>query len=115
MLYVLGTGVVCQKPDYICLKRFRESYWKFYYSIKPHFGCTQNQHNNHQSKTKTSTIASGTCYVIISYSQVSHGVAELAETVGNTAANASEQLAAVAQKVDQLEEKKFPRRRNGLD
>ncbi|XP_026324137.1 uncharacterized protein LOC113233286 [Hyposmocoma kahamanoa] len=46
---------------------------------------------------------------------VSQGVAELAETVGNAAANASEQLAAVAEKVDQVEEKKFPRRRNGLD
>lgn len=50
-----------------------------------------------------------------SFSQVTKGVAELAETVGNAAANVSEQLAAVAQKVDQMEEKKFPRRRNGLD
>lgn len=54
-------------------------------------------------------------YYDMLFLQVSQGVAELAETVGNAAVNASEQLAAVVQKVDQVEEKKFPRRRNGLD
>lgn len=47
--------------------------------------------------------------------QVSHGIQELAETCGTAASNASEQLAGVAQKVEQVEEKMFPRRRNGLD
>ncbi|KAL0895449.1 hypothetical protein ABMA27_011570 [Loxostege sticticalis] len=46
---------------------------------------------------------------------VSHGIQELAETCGTAASNASEQLAGVAQKVEQVEEKMFPRRRNGLD
>ncbi|XP_041973872.1 uncharacterized protein LOC121729421 [Aricia agestis] len=46
---------------------------------------------------------------------VAQGIQELAETCGAAASNASEQLANVAKKVDQLEEKKFPKRRNGLD
>lgn len=40
---------------------------------------------------------------------------ELAETCGAAASDASEQLANVAQKVEQTEQKMFPRRRNGLD
>ena len=47
--------------------------------------------------------------------QVSHGIQQLAETCGSAAAESSEQLANVAQKVEQVEEKMFPRRRNGLD
>lgn len=47
--------------------------------------------------------------------QVSQGVQELAETCGAAASDASEQLANVAQKVEQTEQKMFPRRRNGLD
>ncbi|CAH3980714.1 uncharacterized protein LOC123714205 [Pieris brassicae] len=46
---------------------------------------------------------------------VSQGVHELAETCGAAASNASEQLANVAQKVEQVEQKMFPKRRNGLD
>ncbi|XP_049887895.1 uncharacterized protein LOC126382160 [Pectinophora gossypiella] len=46
---------------------------------------------------------------------VSQGVQELAETCGQAASNASEQLANVAQKVENAEEKMFPKRRNGLD
>ncbi|CAH1643245.1 unnamed protein product [Spodoptera littoralis] len=46
---------------------------------------------------------------------VSQGVQELAETCGAAASDASEQLANVAQKVEQTEQKMFPRRRNGLD
>ncbi|XP_068628944.1 uncharacterized protein DCTN3-p24 [Battus philenor] len=46
---------------------------------------------------------------------VSHGIQELAETCGTAASNASEQLAEVAQKVEQVETKLFPKRRNGLD
>lgn len=79
------------------------------YFIIPYFGCIQYHNTSVHCK-----FASSTCYDFL-YLQVSHGVAELAETVGNAAANASEQLAAVAEKVDQVEEKKFPRRRNGLD
>ncbi|GBP66842.1 hypothetical protein EVAR_98794_1 [Eumeta japonica] len=45
---------------------------------------------------------------------VSHGVQELAQTCGTAAAKASEQIAAVAAKVDQVEQK-LPKRRNGLD
>ncbi|XP_023934432.1 uncharacterized protein LOC112043318 [Bicyclus anynana] len=47
--------------------------------------------------------------------EVSHGIQELAETCGAAASDASEQLASVAQKVEQVEQKMFPRRRNGLD
>ncbi|CAB3245332.1 unnamed protein product [Arctia plantaginis] len=47
--------------------------------------------------------------------QVTHGVQELAETCGAAANEASQQLADVAQKVEQVEQKMFPRRRNGLD
>ncbi|CAH2099585.1 unnamed protein product [Euphydryas editha] len=46
---------------------------------------------------------------------VSHGIQELAETCGTAASAASEKLAVVAQKVEQVEEKMFPKRRNGLD
>ncbi|KAG6448023.1 uncharacterized protein LOC115442107 [Manduca sexta] len=46
---------------------------------------------------------------------VSHGIQQLAETCGTAALDASEQLAAVAQKVEQVEQKIFPKRRNGLD
>ncbi|XP_075981541.1 dynactin 3, p24 subunit [Anticarsia gemmatalis] len=47
--------------------------------------------------------------------EVSAGVQQLAETCGAAASDASEQLANVAQKVEQVEQKMFPRRRNGLD
>ena len=53
--------------------------------------------------------------MIYKYLQVSQGVQELAETCGAAASEASEQLANVAQKVEQAEQKLFPRRRNGLD
>ncbi|CAH2262272.1 uncharacterized protein LOC120637837 [Pararge aegeria] len=46
---------------------------------------------------------------------VSHGIQELAETCGAAASSASELLANVAQKVEQMEQKMLPRRRNGLD
>ncbi|CAG5036368.1 unnamed protein product [Parnassius apollo] len=46
---------------------------------------------------------------------VSHGIQELAETCGTAASKASEQLAEVAQKVEQVENKMYPKRRNGLD
>ncbi|XP_045761797.1 uncharacterized protein LOC123865025 [Maniola jurtina] len=46
---------------------------------------------------------------------VSHGIQELAETCGTAASSASEQLANVAQKVELVEQKMFPKRRNGLD
>ncbi|XP_031769847.2 uncharacterized protein LOC116413642 [Galleria mellonella] len=46
---------------------------------------------------------------------VSLGVQQLAETCGAAASNASEQLTNVAQKVEQVEQKMFPKRRNGLD
>lgn len=46
---------------------------------------------------------------------MSHGIQELAEMCGTAASAASEKLAAVAQKVEQVEEKMFPKRRNGLD
>ncbi|XP_045505959.1 uncharacterized protein LOC123702289 [Colias croceus] len=46
---------------------------------------------------------------------VSQGIQELAETCGAAASNASEQLTNVAQKVEQAEQKLFPKRRNGLD
>ncbi|XP_032510987.2 uncharacterized protein LOC116765577 [Danaus plexippus] len=45
---------------------------------------------------------------------VSQGIQELAETCGTAASKTSEQLAAVAQKVNEVEQS-FPRRRNGLD
>ncbi|KAJ0181370.1 hypothetical protein K1T71_003455 [Dendrolimus kikuchii] len=46
---------------------------------------------------------------------VSHGIQELAETCGSAAAESSQRLADVAQKVEQVEQKMFPKRRNGLD
>ncbi|KAM3960142.1 uncharacterized protein ACR2FA_005770 [Aphomia sociella] len=46
---------------------------------------------------------------------VSLGVQQLAETCGAAASDASEQLINIAQKVEQVEEKMFPKRRNGLD
>ncbi|XP_059049372.1 uncharacterized protein LOC131844485 [Achroia grisella] len=46
---------------------------------------------------------------------VSLGVQQLAETCGAAASNASEQLTNIAQKVEQVEQKMFPKRRNGLD
>ncbi|KOB71052.1 Uncharacterized protein OBRU01_14872 [Operophtera brumata] len=47
--------------------------------------------------------------------QVTQGIQELAETCGAAASDASQQLADVAQKVEKVEEKMFPKRRNGLD
>ncbi|XP_053601790.1 uncharacterized protein LOC128670275 [Plodia interpunctella] len=46
---------------------------------------------------------------------VSLGVQQLAETCGSAASEAVEQIAGVAQKVAQVEDKVFPKRRNGLD
>lgn len=46
---------------------------------------------------------------------VSHGIQELAETCGSAAADSSQNLADIAQKVEQVEQKMFPQRRNGLD
>lgn len=49
------------------------------------------------------------------YFQVSQGVQKLAETCGSAGISASEEIANVAQKVELVEQKAFPRRRNGLD
>ncbi|KPJ17758.1 hypothetical protein RR48_06564 [Papilio machaon] len=46
---------------------------------------------------------------------VSHGIQEVAETCGTAASKAAEGLAEVAQKVEDVEVKTFPKRRNGLD
>lgn len=46
---------------------------------------------------------------------VSQGIQEVAGTCGAAAAAASEQLGAAAQQVEVVEQKMFPRRRNGLD
>ena len=46
---------------------------------------------------------------------MSSGIQELAETCGTAASTAAEQLANVALKVEQVEQKMFPKRRNGLD
>ncbi|XP_060810436.1 uncharacterized protein LOC106139552 [Amyelois transitella] len=46
---------------------------------------------------------------------VSLGVQQLAETCGAAALEGSVQLTNVAQKVEQVEDKMFPKRRNGLD
>lgn len=54
-------------------------------------------------------------YFIIFILQVSHGIQQLAETCGTAASTAAEQLTTVAQKVEQVEQKMFPKRRNGLD
>ncbi|XP_028039937.1 uncharacterized protein LOC114250316 [Bombyx mandarina] len=46
---------------------------------------------------------------------VSHGIQQLAETCGSAANDSSQQLANVAQMVEKVETKMFPKRRNGLD
>ncbi|XP_026484654.2 uncharacterized protein LOC113392437 [Vanessa tameamea] len=68
-----------------------------------------------QMQTTVNKLHKAAAQVKAEADSVSHGIQELAETCGEAASSASEKLASVAQKVEQVEEKMFPKRRNGLD
>lgn len=68
-----------------------------------------------QLQTTVNKLQMGAAEVKAEADAVSSGIQELAETCGTAASTAADQLANVALKVEQVEQKMFPKRRNGLD